>query len=82
MITSEQIRAGRALLRWTASKLAKESGVSVPTVQRMESVWGVPKGRAQNLEKIQRAMEKAGVRFVGDSTLRFGVLLIDVNKRN
>ena len=36
MLTSDQIRAARALIRWSAQNLANESGISWKTIQRME----------------------------------------------
>ena len=64
MLRSEQIRAARALLRWSAQKLADESGVSWKTIQRMESCDGVPSATARNIEKIQKTLEAAGVIFI------------------
>ena len=64
MLTSDQIRAARALLRWSAQKLADESGVSWKTIQRMEASEGVPSATARNIEKIQRTLETAGVTFI------------------
>ena len=63
MITGSQIRMARACLRWTAKNLAEKSGVSWATIQRMESVDGVPSASATNLEAVQRALEAAGVEF-------------------
>jgi predicted transcriptional regulator len=67
MITAEQIRGARAMLRWTASELADASGVSLPTIQRMEVRRGVPKSTATNLDLIQRALEKAGIEFIDEN---------------
>ncbi len=64
MITSDQIRAARALIRWSAEDLASESGVGLSTIRRMESADGVPAASARNLASIQEALEKAGVQFV------------------
>ena len=64
MLTSEQIRAARSLLRWTAQDLADRSGVSWRTIQRLESATGVPASHSKNLEAIRRAFEKAGVLFI------------------
>ncbi len=65
MITSEQIRAARQLIRVTADQLAKTSGVGVATIRRFELMTGVPSGNARLVESIQRALEEAGVEFVG-----------------
>ena len=64
MITAEQIRGGRALLRWSARQLADDSGVSWATVQRMEAADGVPPGRSMSLEQVQRTLERAGIVFI------------------
>src|SRR3954451_16914560 len=56
MITADQIRAARALLRWSAKHLADKTGVSLNTIQRMEAAIGVPRGLAKNLEAVQEAL--------------------------
>ena len=75
MLTSDQIRAARALLRWSAQKLADESGVSWKTIQRMEASEGVPSATARNIEKIQRTLETAGVIFIDEDDEGPGVRL-------
>ncbi len=64
MIKGAQIRAARALLRWTMSRLAREAGVGQATVQRAEAVDDIPNVRAPILDKIQAAFERAGVEFL------------------
>lgn len=66
MITSAQIRAARALLRWSARDLGEKSGVSLNTIQRMEATNGIPGGLAKNLAGVQRALEDAGVVFLAE----------------
>ena len=63
MITSEQIRAARALLRWSAQDLADKSGIGFRTVQRFESESGIPASRTSNLIAIRKVLEDAGVVF-------------------
>jgi len=46
MITSEQIRAARQLLKITATELADKSGVGIATIRRFELMAGVPSGNA------------------------------------
>ena len=75
MMVSAQIRAARALLRWSAKRLAEESGVSLPTIKRMEAVDGVPKGLSRNLEAVQRTLERAGIGFIEDDGEGAGVRL-------
>ena len=77
MITSNQMRAARALLRWSAKRLSQESGVSLPTIQRMESSDGTPNALSRNLEAVQRALEQAGVMFVFDNGGGVGVRFRD-----
>ncbi len=67
MLTSDQIRAARALLRWSARELARRSGVHITTVQRMERGDGPVGGTVQTLAKVQRALEDAGVEFTAQN---------------
>lgn len=63
-MNGEQIRAARALLGWTAADLAAQSGVSYPTVQRMDATRGLLSGRHETVEAIRRALEAQGVQFL------------------
>ncbi len=73
MITSEQIRAARQLIRVTADDLASKSGVGVATIRRFELMTGVPSGNARSVEAIQAALEEMGVEFIGTPEDRPGV---------
>ncbi len=75
MIIASQIRAARALLRWSAHELAAESGVSWTTIQRMEASNGVPSATARNIEKIQKTLEAAGIIFIDENDEGPGVRL-------
>lgn len=75
MITSEQLRAARQLVRLTAEDLARASGVGVATIRRFELMTGVPSGNARTVEALQKALEKAGIEFIGSPDDRPGVLL-------
>jgi ribosome-binding protein aMBF1 (putative translation factor) len=68
MITSDQIRAARALLRWSAQKLADESGVSWKTIQRMETADSLPTVSLGNVIKARGILELAGVEFIDEDT--------------
>ena len=68
MITSDQIRAARALLRWSAQELATNAELGISTVQRMEGAEGVPSAWGRNLAAVQRVLEAAGVEFINDDT--------------
>ena len=75
MITSEQIRAARQLIRITADQLAKSSGVGLATIRRFELMTGVPSGNARLVESIQRSLEESGIEFIGTPDDRPGVRL-------
>ena len=64
MITAEQIRVARALLRWSAQDLADRSGIGFRTIQRFEGERGIPGSRSKNLMTIRRVLEDAGVIFI------------------
>ncbi len=64
MITSEQIRGARGMVRWSAKKLANQSGLGIATIQRMEAARGVPTSSARNVEIVQRTLEDAGIQFI------------------
>lgn len=66
LITSDQIRAARALLRWSSQDLADASGIGVATIKRMEVMTGVPAGNVRTLAALQASLEKAGVEFIGN----------------
>ena len=65
MILAEQIRAARALLDWSAKDLATASGVSPATLQRIERAHGAPQSHTRTLADLKRALEAAGIEFVG-----------------
>ena len=73
----EQIRAARALLGWTASNLAEQSGVSYPTIQRIDATRGAVSGRYDTIEAIRKALESQGIQFLecGDIASGAGVVL-------
>ena len=74
MISVRQVKAARALLAWSQSDLAKASRVSVPTIARLEAVDGELGGRPETVEKIRKALEKAGAEFTNGK--RPGVRLV------
>ena len=73
MITSDQIRAARALLRWSGKDLAEKTGLGFSTLMRLEVLEGVPTAQAKTLETIQKAFEKAGIEFLGSPEEGAGV---------
>lgn len=72
MLTAAQIRAARALLGWSQPALAKASGLSLPTIVRMEGQQGPGRSAAANVDAVQRALEEAGVIFLGPKELYQG----------
>lgn len=76
MLTAAQIRAARALVDWSGPNLAQASGLSLPTIRRMESAVGPGRSSVDNVEAVQRALEGAGVIFQpADDTAGPGVRL-------
>lgn len=73
MITSGQIRAARAMLKWSGKDLAEKSGVGFSTLMRLESFEGIPSSNIKTLEAIKKAFESAGVEFIGTPELGAGV---------
>jgi transcriptional regulator with XRE-family HTH domain len=73
LITSDQIRAARSLLRWTGKELAEKSGVGFSTLMRLETEVGVPSAQAKTLEALRRAFEEAGIEFIGKPDSQAGV---------
>ena len=67
MITTRQIKAARALLAWSQADLADRSGISEPTVARLESADGELGGREDTAQKLRAAIEAAGVEFIDEN---------------
>ena len=74
-LTSAQIRAARALIRWTAKDLARESAVGVTTIRRAELADEETSMTAANDLAVRRALESAGVEFIDDNSGGPGVRL-------
>jgi transcriptional regulator with XRE-family HTH domain len=64
VLTSAQIRAARALIRWSAEDLARETALGVTTIRRAELRPSATKLTAANDLTIRRALEAAGVEFI------------------
>lgn len=73
MITSAQMRAARALLGIDQRQLADLAGVSLPTIQRMESSDGQVRGIIDTLMKVIYALEKEGIELIGANSPSTGV---------
>jgi predicted transcriptional regulator len=66
MITSQQMRAARALLGIDQRQLAELAGLSLPTIQRMEASDGQVRGVIDTLVKVVRALEDGGIELIGE----------------
>jgi len=76
VLAGRQIRAARALIRWSAEDLSRECAVSLRTIQRAELVDGKTSMTPANDLAVRRALEAAGVEFLDDENGRgVGVIL-------
>ncbi|MCI0467948.1 MAG: helix-turn-helix transcriptional regulator [Beijerinckiaceae bacterium] len=66
MITAAQLRAARALLGMDQRELAELSGLSVPTIQRMEASEAMIRGNVDSLMKLVAALDAAGIELIGE----------------
>src|SRR5437773_7790210 len=64
MITAPQLKAARALVGMDQRDLAAASGLSLPTIQRMEASDGVIRGNVDSLMKLVSALEKEGIELI------------------
>jgi transcriptional regulator with XRE-family HTH domain len=69
VITAAQLRAARALLSIDQRQLAALSGLSVPTIQRMEASRGVVRGNVDSLTKLVAALDRAGIELIGEGAV-------------
>jgi len=72
-ISIRQVKAARALLSWSQEDLAEASGVSVPTIARLEASDGPLGGRSSTAAAIRAALEDAGIEFMGPDKGATGV---------
>jgi transcriptional regulator with XRE-family HTH domain len=72
MISSAQLRAARALLSIDQRELADISGLSLPTIQRMEASKDIVRGNVDSLMKLIGALEEAGLELIGEGATSEG----------
>ena len=72
MITGAQLRAARALAGVNQRKLAELSGLSLPTIQRMEASDGMIRGNVDSLMKLIAALNAAGIDLIGEGDVSYG----------
>ena len=66
MITAAQLRAARVLLGIDPRRLAELSGLSVPTIQRMEASEAMVRGNVDSLVKLIAAFDAAGIEMIDE----------------
>jgi len=69
MLSSAQLRAARALAGLDQRQLAERSGLSVPTIQRMEASDGVIRGNVDSLMKLVAALNEAGIELIAEGAV-------------
>lgn len=74
-LSVRQIKAARAMLDWSQKDLSERSGVSLPTIHRLEAEDGPLGGSATTAAKIQAALEAGGVDFIPENGGGAGVRL-------
>jgi transcriptional regulator with XRE-family HTH domain len=72
MITAAQLRAARALIGIDQRELAAQSGLSLPTIQRMEASDGVIRGNVDSLMKLIAALNTAGIELISENATSTG----------
>jgi transcriptional regulator with XRE-family HTH domain len=70
MITADQIRAARALLRIGQEELARRAEISIATLRRLEAGDGGTGAASPTLSRVRRALEDAGADFIEDGVRR------------
>lgn len=70
------------LLRWEQKDLADASGVSLPSIKRLETVRGELAAHSRTIEAIAQALEKAGVEFIPENGGGAGVRLVKRQRRS
>jgi transcriptional regulator with XRE-family HTH domain len=69
MITAAQLRAARILLGINQRRLAELSGLSAPTIQRMEASETMIRGNVDSLVKLIAALEAAGIEMINEGAI-------------
>jgi hypothetical protein len=72
-ITGSQLRAARALVRWSPDDLAERSRVAVATITRAEVEDGPVSVAAADARALRLALETAGIEFISENSGGVGV---------
>lgn len=76
LLTGEQIRAGRALVRIDQAALSRAAGVSLETVKRLERIRGPVDANSRTLLAVCNAFLTFGVVFEGERMSGVGVRMM------
>ena len=66
-ITGSQLRAARALVRWSPDDLAEQSRVAGATITRAEVEDGPVSVAAADARALRLALERAGIEFIAEN---------------
>jgi transcriptional regulator with XRE-family HTH domain len=69
LIDARQIKAARSFLRWRQEQLARETGLALSTIRRLERSEGRIEANFDTVQKIRQALENAGIEFIGSPNL-------------
>ena len=72
-VSIRQLKAARALLRWSQEDLAEAARVSIATMKRLEADDGDLGGRPETGGRLIAALESAGIEFLGSDGAGTGV---------
>mgnify|MGYP000327161693 FL=1 len=67
MLTGEQLRAARAMLKLEQGELAELSSVSIETIKRLERMEGPISANSMTLNGLQKALETEGAVFLPEN---------------
>lgn len=74
LITSNQIRAARALTEMTVRDLAERSQIAFSTIVRLESAGNeIPAGNIKTIDAVKKTFEELGIEFIGTTESQAGV---------
>lgn len=75
-ITTAQIRGARGILNWSQADLAERTGISATSIGSIENGQSQP--RESTLSTIRKAIEGAGIEFIGTDGVRKKSAQVDI----
>ena len=69
LVDARQIKAARSFLRWRQDELARQTGLALSTIRRLERSEGPIEANFDTVQKIRQALESAGIEFIGSPNL-------------